>query len=85
MDEAADNMGSGSRWSASDSVRRLRPVAARVWLRRKRTRGSHHIFFHPKAMRPLSIQPRGGEAKVYQVVQFLAMVEAFGLTMETEE
>lgn len=51
----------------------------------KRTRGSHHIFLHPKAMRPLSIQPRGGEAKAYQVAQFLAMVEEFGLTMETGE
>ncbi len=51
----------------------------------KRTRGSHHIFLHSKAMRPLSIQPRGGEAKAYQVAQFLAMVEEFGLTMETEE
>lgn len=51
----------------------------------KRTRRSHHIFHHPKAMRPLSIQPRGGEAKAYQIAQFLAMVEQFDLTMEAEE
>lgn len=51
----------------------------------KRTRGSHHIFLRSKATRPLSIQPRGGEAKACQVAQFLAMVEEFGLTMESEE
>jgi hypothetical protein len=50
-----------------------------------RTRGSHHIFLHPKAVRPLSIQPRGGAAKAYQVAQFLAMVEEFGLTMGPDE
>ena len=47
-----------------------------------RTAGSHRIYIHPKADRPLSIQPRGNDAKPYQVRQFLNMVEAYGLTLE---
>lgn len=50
----------------------------------RRTSGSHRIYRHPKVPRPLSIQPRGGQAKPYQVAQFLAMVEECGLTMERE-
>jgi predicted RNA binding protein YcfA (HicA-like mRNA interferase family) len=45
----------------------------------RRTSGSHRIYSHPKATRPLSIQPINGEAKAYQVKQFLAMVAEFGL------
>jgi predicted RNA binding protein YcfA (HicA-like mRNA interferase family) len=51
----------------------------------RRTRGSHHIYRHPRASRPLSIQPKGGEVKPYQIAQFMAMVEEFGLRMEDDE
>ena len=47
-----------------------------------RVRGSHRIFRHPHVPRPLSIQPRRGEAKPYQIEQFLDMVEAHGLEMK---
>ena len=47
-----------------------------------RITGSHHHYRHPRSTRPLSIQPRGNMAKPYQVVQFLDIVEEFGLTME---
>ena len=46
-----------------------------------RTSGSHRIYVHPLVERPLSIQNRAGEAKPYQVRQFLDMVEAYGLTL----
>ncbi len=46
-----------------------------------RTSGSHHIYKHPAVSRRLSIQPRGGQAKPYQIDQFLDMVEEFGLEM----
>ena len=46
-----------------------------------RVNGSHHQYKHPLASRPLSIQPRGNEAKPYQVDQFLDIVEEFGLTL----
>lgn len=51
----------------------------------RRTSGSHRIYRHPKAARPLSIQPHKGQAKRYQLRQFLEMVEEYGLTLETEE
>lgn len=43
--------------------------------------GSHRIYCHPRVDRPLSIQPRGKDAKPYQVRQFLDMVETFGLNL----
>ena len=46
-----------------------------------RITGSHHIYRHPGVPRRLSIQPRGGKAKPYQIDQFLDMVEEFGLEM----
>jgi len=47
-----------------------------------RITGSHRNYKHPAAPRPLSIQPRGKMAKPYQIDQFLAMVQDFGLTLD---
>lgn len=47
-----------------------------------RISGSHHIYKHPAVSRRLSIQPRGGQAKPYQIDQFLDMVEEFGLELK---
>jgi predicted RNA binding protein YcfA (HicA-like mRNA interferase family) len=47
-----------------------------------RTRGSHHAYHHSVPNQTLVVQPRGKDAKPYQVEQFLAMVEAFDLTLE---
>ena len=47
-----------------------------------RIKGSHHVFKHPQVNRPLSIQPRGDKAKLYQIDQFLDIVEEFGLKIE---
>jgi predicted RNA binding protein YcfA (HicA-like mRNA interferase family) len=46
-----------------------------------RVNGSHHIFVHPKATRPLNLQDVGGKAKPYQVKQFLRDIEEFQLTL----
>jgi predicted RNA binding protein YcfA (HicA-like mRNA interferase family) len=46
-----------------------------------RTSGSHHIYEHPSATRPLNLQSRRGEAKPYQIRQFLRDVEEFHLTL----
>jgi predicted RNA binding protein YcfA (HicA-like mRNA interferase family) len=48
----------------------------------RRVSGSHHIYRHVSVPRPLSLQPRAGEAKPYQIRQFLEIVEQYGLTME---
>jgi predicted RNA binding protein YcfA (HicA-like mRNA interferase family) len=47
----------------------------------RRVGGSHHIYRHPQVPRLLSLQPRGREAKPYQIRQFLEMVEEFSLAM----
>lgn len=48
----------------------------------KRTKGSHRVYRHPRAARPFPVQPRGADAKAYQVSEFVDMVEALGLAME---
>ena len=48
----------------------------------RRTSASHRIYSHPAVPRPLSLQQVKGEAKPYQVRQFAAVVEEFGLEME---
>ena len=47
-----------------------------------RIRGSHHIYEHRATMRLLSIQNCRGEAKPYQIRQFLRDVEQFQLTLK---
>lgn len=49
-----------------------------------RVKGSHHIFEHPGAARPLNIQNVGGKAKPYQVRQLLRDVEEFRLSLGEE-
>lgn len=44
--------------------------------------GSHHIFVHPRAQRPLPLQPDGNMAKGYQVRQLLKLADDLGLTLE---
>ena len=50
--------------------------------RQIRQSGSHRSFAHPQSDALLVIQPKGKEAKRYQVRQFLAIVEEDGLTMD---
>lgn len=47
-----------------------------------RVSGSHHIFEHRSADRPLNLQNVEGKAKAYQVRQFLRDIEQFHLTLE---
>ncbi len=48
----------------------------------ERVNGSHHIFFHQEFPIKLNIQSLHGQAKAYQVEQFLKMVESLGLSMD---
>ena len=49
------------------------------------TPGSHHIFAHPDIPDLLNLQERGGQAKPYQVRQFLKLVERYTLRLEDEQ
>ena len=44
-----------------------------------RVRGSHHIVNHPGIHEMVNLQQLGGEAKPYQVRQFLRLVERYNL------
>lgn len=49
-----------------------------------RVRGSHHIFVHPDIPELVNLQEVRGEAKAYQVRQFLKIVEHHNLTLEED-
>jgi predicted RNA binding protein YcfA (HicA-like mRNA interferase family) len=60
----------------------LKSLAECFGYRLDRINGSHHIFVHTQAERPLNVQNAGGKAKPYQVRQFLRDIEEFHLTMK---
>jgi predicted RNA binding protein YcfA (HicA-like mRNA interferase family) len=47
-----------------------------------RTTGSHRQYVHPKLSRPLPVQPTSKDAKLYQVREFLELVEEHSLYIE---
>jgi predicted RNA binding protein YcfA (HicA-like mRNA interferase family) len=49
-----------------------------------RINGSHHIFQHPAISEQLNLQNKNGQAKPYQIKQFLRLVEEYNLTMGNE-
>jgi predicted RNA binding protein YcfA (HicA-like mRNA interferase family) len=52
--------------------------------RLSRVSGSHHIFVHPDIPELVNLQEVRGEAKPYQVRQFLKLVERHDLRLEEE-
>ena len=50
----------------------------------RRKRGSHHMFVHPEVPELLNLQEVRGEAKPYQIRQFLRLVERYALSLEGE-
>ena len=48
----------------------------------ERVSGSHHIFVHPDLPELLNLQEVRGEAKPYQIRQFLRLVERYALNLE---
>lgn len=50
--------------------------------RLSRVSGSHHVFVHHLVPALLNLQDFGGEAKPYQIRQFLRIVERYNLRME---
>ena len=47
-----------------------------------RTKGSHQSYVHPAFNALLVVQPKGKDAKRYQVREFLGIVEEMGLTLD---
>ena len=51
----------------------------------RRTSGSHHVFVHPDVPELVNMQEVRGQAKPYQIRQFLRLVERYALTLEADE
>ncbi|HEY4760721.1 MAG TPA: type II toxin-antitoxin system HicA family toxin [Thermoguttaceae bacterium] len=49
-----------------------------------RVQGSHHIFKHSDIPELLNLQEVHGDAKPYQIRQFLRLVERYNLSMEAD-
>jgi HicA toxin of bacterial toxin-antitoxin, len=49
-----------------------------------RVTGSHHIYAHPDVPELLNLQEVRGQAKPYQIRQFLRLVERYALTIEED-
>jgi predicted RNA binding protein YcfA (HicA-like mRNA interferase family) len=52
--------------------------------RLSRTNGSHHIFVHGDIPELVNIQNVQGQAKPYQIRQFLKLVERYNLELEDD-
>jgi predicted RNA binding protein YcfA (HicA-like mRNA interferase family) len=50
-----------------------------------RVSGSHHIFTHPSIPELVNLQEVKGEAKPYQIRQFLRLIERYNLKLEDEQ
>lgn len=61
----------------TDLVRLIRALG----FEHHRTRGSHHMFVHPRINQHLNLQNDQGQAKPYQVAQLLKLVEEYNLTL----
>ncbi|MGH2568248.1 MAG: type II toxin-antitoxin system HicA family toxin, partial [Bacteroidota bacterium] len=48
---------------------------------RERISGSHHIYVHPNIPELVNLQSVKGQAKPYQVRQFLAIIEKYNLRL----
>ena len=49
--------------------------------RLSRVRGSHHIFVHPNIPQLVNLQEVKGQAKPYQIQQFMRLVERYNLAL----
>lgn len=49
--------------------------------RRGRISGSHHIFTHPDVPELVNLQNVHGQAKPYQIRQFMKLVEKYNLSL----
>lgn len=64
----------------SDMIRLVEGFGFRL----SRTEGSHHIFVHPDIPELVNLQEVKGQAKPYQMRQFLKLVERYSLRLEED-
>ena len=71
--------------SANVRFRDLLALAEKFGFRLVRTSGSHHILTHPDVPGLLNLQNVKGQAKHYQIRQFLKLIETHDLKLGDEE
>jgi len=59
-------------------------LARAFGFRLSRISGSHHIFTHPRIPELVNLQDVRGQAKPYQVRQFMKLVERYNLQLEDD-
>jgi len=63
----------------------MRRLVEAFGLSLSRVNGSHHIFTHPDIPELVNLQEVRGQAKPYQIRQFLRIVEDYNLRLEEDE
>jgi hypothetical protein len=51
----------------------------------ERITGDHHIFVQTGVAEILNLQPKGSQAKAYQVKQVRGVITHYGLTLDTDD
>jgi predicted RNA binding protein YcfA (HicA-like mRNA interferase family) len=62
--------------------REMEALVLAFGFRLARIEGSHHIYLHDSVNEQLNLQEVSGEAKPYQIRQFLRLVERYDLRMK---
>jgi predicted RNA binding protein YcfA (HicA-like mRNA interferase family) len=65
------------------SFRDMSALVGAFGFRLMRTEGSHHIYGHEDIEEQLNLQEVQGEAKPYQIRQFLRIVERYNLRLRS--
>lgn len=63
----------------------MRNLVEGFGFRLTRVTGNHHIFTHPAIPELINLQEVRGEAKPYQIRQFLRLVERYNLRLEDDK
>jgi predicted RNA binding protein YcfA (HicA-like mRNA interferase family) len=66
------------------SFKDMRKLVEAFGFELKRVNGSHHIFAHPDVQELINVQDANGQAKPYQIRQFLRLVERYSLRLEDD-
>ncbi len=62
----------------------MKNLAEGFGFRLDRVSGSHHIFVHSEIPELVNLQEVKGEAKAYQIRQFIKLVERYNLRIEDD-
>lgn len=59
-------------------------LAETLGFRCTRESGSHRIYFHPRIPQLINLQTVRGQAKPYQIRQFLRLIDRYNLLSDTD-